>query len=216
MWTNKASSLLHKRLPMTTSTRASTRYLSAFILRRAATINPSSSLSSSSPLLSSTTSATTTSFQQQHPQGRQSPYLCRYYVTRAHPRPIPEYSVPTGLQMVLDGVEERKTRRATRWEQNKVKRQLKGIEVSVCVCQREQKEKEEHHKLCNLACTYACVSSSDLIGWNGPISVIPIVQKQTLNHCFIYFQLFVCVVVFVQSLYHLVLLSTPIRLKTKN
>ena len=155
MWTNKASSLLHKRLPMTTSTRASTRYLSAFMLRRAATINPSSSLSSSSsssPLLSSTTSATTTtSFQQHHPQG-QSPSLCRYYVTRAHPRPIPEYSVPTGLQMVLDGVAERKTRRATRWEQNKVKRQLKGIEVSVCVCQREQKEKEEHHKLCNLAC----------------------------------------------------------------
>ena len=142
MWTNKASSLLHKRLPMTTSTRASTRYLSAFMLRRAATINPSSSLlssssssSSSSPLLSSTTSATTTSFQQ-HPLGRQSPSLCRYYVTRAHPRPIPEYSVPTGLQMVLDGVEERKTRRATRWEQNKVKRQLKGIEVSVCVCMR--------------------------------------------------------------------------------
>ena len=135
MWTNKASSLLHKRLLMTTSTRASTRYLSAFILRRAATINPSSSLSSSlsssSPLLSSTTSATTTSFQQHHPQGQSSPYLCRYYVTRAHPRPIPEYSVPTGLQMVLDGVEERKTRRATRWEQNKVKRQLKGIEVSV-------------------------------------------------------------------------------------
>ena len=161
MWTNKASSLLHKRLLMTTSTRASTRYLSAFILRRAATINPSSSLSSSSPLLSSTTSATTTSFQQ-HPQGRQSPYLCRYYVTRAHPRPIPEYSVPTGLQMVLDGVEERKTRRATRWEQNKVKRQLKGIEVSVYVCMREQKEKEEHHKLCNLVCTH-CVSSSDLM-----------------------------------------------------
>ena len=142
MWTNKASSLLHKRLPMTTSTRASTRYLSAFMLRRAATINPSSSLSSSSPLLSSTTSATTTSFQQQHPQGRQSPYLCRYYVTRAHPRPIPEYSVPTGLQMVLDGVEERKTRRATRWEQNKVKRQLKGIEVSVyCMSERTKGER---------------------------------------------------------------------------
>ena len=139
MWTNKASSLLHKRLPMTTSTRVSTRYLSAFMLRRAATINPSSSLSSSSsssPLLSSTTSATTTTSFQPHPQG-QSPYLCRYYVTRAHPRPIPEYSVPTGLQMVLDGVEERKTRRATRWEQNKVKRQLKGIEVSVYLCMRE-------------------------------------------------------------------------------
>jgi hypothetical protein len=143
MWTNKASSLLHKRLLMTTSTGASTRYLSAFILRRAATINPSSSLSSSSPLLSSTTSATTTTSFQQHPQGRQSPSLCRYYVTRAHPRPIPEYSVPTGLQMVLDGVEERKTRRATRWEQNKVKRQLKGIEVSVCAVRENKRRKKK-------------------------------------------------------------------------
>jgi hypothetical protein len=141
MWKNKASSLLPKRLPMTTSTRASTRYLSAFISRRTGTTNPSSSLSSSSsssPLLSSTTSSTISSFQQ-HQQG-QSPYLCRYYVSRAHPRPIPEYSVPTGLQMVLDGVEERKTRRATRWEQNKVKRQLKGIEVSVYM--REEKRRK--------------------------------------------------------------------------
>jgi hypothetical protein len=138
MWTNKASSLLPKRLSMTTSTRASTCYLSAFISRRTATTNPSSSLSSS-PLLSSTTSSTTTSFQQ-HQQG-QSPYLCRYYVSRAHPRPIPEYSVPTGLQMVLDGVEERKMRRATRWEQNKVKRQLKGIEVSVYIRKKKRERR---------------------------------------------------------------------------
>ncbi|MGK3742880.1 MAG: hypothetical protein ACI90V_009736 [Bacillariaceae sp.] len=162
MWTHKASSLLPKLLPMTTSTRVSTRYLSAFISRRTTTtVIPSSSLSSSSssssssPLLSSTSATTASSFQQHQHQG-QSPYLCRYYVSRAHPRPIPEYSVPTGLQMVLDGVEERKTRRATRWEQNKVKRQLKGIEVSLCISERiEKKEKKNHHKLHNIARTHA-------------------------------------------------------------
>ena len=85
-----------------------------------------------------------------------------------------------------------------------------------CVCHmREQKEKEEeHHKLCNLACTYACVSSSDLIGWNGPISVIPIVQKQTQPLFYLFSIIRMCR--FVQSLYHLFLLSTPIRLETTN
>lgn len=42
--------------------------------------------------------------------------------------PIPEFSVPTGLQMVLDGVEERKNLRAAKWERNKEKRRSKGIE----------------------------------------------------------------------------------------
>jgi hypothetical protein len=54
----------------------------------------------------------------------------RTYVSRAHPKPIPEFSVPTGLQMVLDGTEERKKLRAAKWEQNKDKRRSKGIEVS--------------------------------------------------------------------------------------
>ena len=52
------------------------------------------------------------------------------YVSRAHPKPIPEFSVPVGLQMVLDGVEERKKHRAEKWERNKDKRRSKGIEVS--------------------------------------------------------------------------------------
>jgi len=49
-------------------------------------------------------------------------------VSRAHPRPIPEYPVPTALQMVLDGVEERKICRAKKWERNKDKRRLNGTE----------------------------------------------------------------------------------------
>ena len=52
------------------------------------------------------------------------------YVSRAHPKPIPEFSVPIGLEMVLDGVEERKKHRAAKWERNKDKRRSKGIEVS--------------------------------------------------------------------------------------
>ena len=55
----------------------------------------------------------------------------RWYISRAHPRPIPEYPVPTALQMVLDGVKERKIRRSNKWERNKDKRQSKGVtEVS--------------------------------------------------------------------------------------
>lgn len=50
------------------------------------------------------------------------------YVSRAHPKPIPEFSVPVGLQMVLDGVEERKKHRAEKWERNKDKRRSKGTE----------------------------------------------------------------------------------------
>ncbi len=56
------------------------------------------------------------------------------YVSRAHPKPIPEFSVPVGLQMVLDGVEERKKHRAEKWERNKDRRRSKGIEVStLCI-----------------------------------------------------------------------------------
>ena len=72
---------------------------------------------------------------QKQPQAHNSNsnYHCtriRTYVSRAHPEPIPEFSVPTGLQMVLDGTEERKKLRAKKWERNKDKRRSKGIEVS--------------------------------------------------------------------------------------
>jgi hypothetical protein len=72
---------------------------------------------------------------QKQPQAHNSNsnYHCtriRTYVSRAHPKPIPEFSVPTGLQMVLDGTEERKKLRAKKWERNKDKRRSKGIEVS--------------------------------------------------------------------------------------
>jgi hypothetical protein len=53
----------------------------------------------------------------------------RTYVSRAHPRPVPEFPVPIALQMVLDGIEQRKAARAERWEQNKAKRVAKGIQV---------------------------------------------------------------------------------------
>merc|ERR1719506_690821 len=38
----------------------------------------------------------------------------RFYVSRAHPRPVPEFPVPSAIQMVLDDVEERKIRRAAK------------------------------------------------------------------------------------------------------
>ena len=68
--------------------------------------------------------------QQQQQQQQQQFTRIRSYVSRAHPKPIPEFSVPIGLQMVLDGVEERKKQRAAKWDQNRDKRRGKGIEVS--------------------------------------------------------------------------------------
>ena len=129
MWAHKISSLLPKRLPVTT---ASTRSLSAIVARGTpvSTSTSSSTSSSPSPLLSSPSSLD----QQQAKSQQQQPNLCRSYVSRAHPRPIPEFSVPSGLQMVLDGVEERKSHRAAKWERNKDKRRSKGIEVSfICI-----------------------------------------------------------------------------------
>lgn len=52
---------------------------------------------------------------------------CRSYISRAHPRPIPEFPVPIAIQMVLDSAEERKIRRIDDWERNKDKRLLKGL-----------------------------------------------------------------------------------------
>ena len=106
MFVQKGAMLLPKGV--TIAERTMTRSLSAMAL--------------SSPL--SPSSHTTT--QQQQPKQHST----RTYVSRAHPRPVPEFSVPTGLQMVLDGVEERKKQRVARWERNKDKRRSKGIEVS--------------------------------------------------------------------------------------
>ncbi|KAG7362028.1 50S ribosomal protein L1 [Nitzschia inconspicua] len=50
----------------------------------------------------------------------------RSYVSRAHPRTTPEYPVAQALEMILNGIEERKVLRADRWERNQPKRQSKG------------------------------------------------------------------------------------------
>jgi hypothetical protein len=52
------------------------------------------------------------------------------YVSRAHPGPVPEYPIGTALQMVLEGIEERKVKRTAKWERNAPVRQSKGVEVS--------------------------------------------------------------------------------------
>jgi hypothetical protein len=112
MLAHKASSLLPKSLA---AAKIQARSLSAIA---AATPSP---LSPPSPS------------QQQLQQEQAMPNSfarIRTYVSRAHPKPIPEFSVPAGLQMVLDGVEERKKHRAAKWERNKDKRRSKGIEVS--------------------------------------------------------------------------------------
>jgi len=49
------------------------------------------------------------------------------YVSRAHPRPVPEFTVTEAMQMVLEGIEERKEKRAKKWERNAPKRQAKGL-----------------------------------------------------------------------------------------
>jgi large subunit ribosomal protein L1 len=49
------------------------------------------------------------------------------YVSQAHPRPVPEHPVNHAMQMVLEGVEERKINRVKKWERNAPKRQAKGL-----------------------------------------------------------------------------------------
>jgi hypothetical protein len=63
-------------------------------------------------------------------QGNNLMSWTRGYVSRAHPSPIPEFAVPRALQMVLEGIEERKIQRVQRWERSQPRRQAKGIEVS--------------------------------------------------------------------------------------
>eukprot|EP00934_Nitzschia_sp_Nitz4_P002238 Nitzschia sp. Nitz4//scaffold83_size84149//49895//51021//NITZ4_005176-RA/size84149-snap-gene-0.136-mRNA-1//-1//CDS//3329558953//2238//frame0 len=51
----------------------------------------------------------------------------RSYVSRAHPQPVPTFPVMAALDMVLQGTEERKVKRATKWERNEPERVKKGI-----------------------------------------------------------------------------------------
>jgi len=53
----------------------------------------------------------------------------RSFRSRAHPKPTPEHTVSQAVQMVLDGVEERKVKRQEKWEHNASKRAEKGITV---------------------------------------------------------------------------------------
>ena len=135
-------------MTMMISTRTPTNNLNLLTKRKVSFFSSLLSPSSSS-LLSLSTDSTSTFLlnrqQQQHRKLHNSSYLytslsprssstlpCRrFYVSRAHPRPVPEFPVPSAIQMVLDDVEERKIRRAAKWERNKDKRQSKGIEVSV-------------------------------------------------------------------------------------
>jgi hypothetical protein len=61
---------------------------------------------------------------------RRTGLVARTYVSRAHPRPVTEYPVNAALQVVLEGIAERKTKRAAKWELNAPARKSKGIEVS--------------------------------------------------------------------------------------
>ena len=54
----------------------------------------------------------------------------RGYISRAHPRPIPEHPLPSALHKVMDGIEERKANRVAKWERNAPTRQTKGLKVS--------------------------------------------------------------------------------------
>jgi hypothetical protein len=54
----------------------------------------------------------------------------RGYISRAHPRPIPEHPLPSALHKVMDGIEERKAKRVAKWERNAPTRQTKGLKVS--------------------------------------------------------------------------------------
>ena len=54
----------------------------------------------------------------------------RGYISRAHPRPIPEHPLPSALHQVMNGIEERKANRVAKWELNAPTRQTKGLKVS--------------------------------------------------------------------------------------
>lgn len=54
----------------------------------------------------------------------------RLFQSRAHPKPNPEFAVGQAIERVLEEVEQRKVRRAEKWERNAPKREEKGIKVS--------------------------------------------------------------------------------------
>jgi hypothetical protein len=54
----------------------------------------------------------------------------RGYISRAHPRPVPEHTLPSALQQVMDGIEERKVQRVAKWDRNAPTRLTKGLKVS--------------------------------------------------------------------------------------
>ena len=53
----------------------------------------------------------------------------RGYISRAHPQTIPEFPIPTALDMVLQEIEERKVKRLEKWERYASSRQSKGMKV---------------------------------------------------------------------------------------
>lgn len=65
--------------------------------------------------------------------------VSRSFKSRAHPKPIPDYSVRQAVQMVLEDVEERKTKRVERWERNASARAEKAIKVNTEICRSSGK-----------------------------------------------------------------------------
>lgn len=51
------------------------------------------------------------------------------YTSRAHPKRIPEYPVGEAINLVLNEIEQRKAKRASKWERNAPKRREKGLQV---------------------------------------------------------------------------------------
>jgi hypothetical protein len=60
------------------------------------------------------------------------------YTSRAHPKRIPDHPVGEAINKVLEDIEQRKAKRANKWERNAPKRREKGLQVkrlqSVCTC----------------------------------------------------------------------------------
>jgi hypothetical protein len=56
----------------------------------------------------------------------------RLYVSRAHPKPKPIFPITDAVKTILEGIEERKVKRAERWERNTEQRARQGkIKVTV-------------------------------------------------------------------------------------
>lgn len=55
----------------------------------------------------------------------------RSYISRAHPKPRPEFPIIRALQMTLEGTQERILKREKKWERNAPVRVEKGLKVSL-------------------------------------------------------------------------------------